>query len=255
MVGENTLFWTREGFRALKDLEIGDEVLTQYGVFLPIFRLGEWKEAKYVVDVGYDKIYCRDATMFAIIDKNGVSKLESTNGLVDKSLTGCRICDTIFETGNKLPESKMREAYKLGLNVPSRIPNWLTHGFFDVKCSFMAGLVDSVNGGITQANNYIINSRYPDVLDNIKTIARLLGWVYREKSDTCVWLYPKGIIDTSYIRCKDPYNLRLGSTMHDYSYCINSIHYASGVRCREVLVGAQDMYVPFLVGKSMIPVM
>lgn len=255
MVGEDTLFWTRDGFRSLKDLEIGDEVLTQYGVFLPIFRLGEWKEAKYVVNVGYDKIYCRDSSMFAISPKKGVMKLESTNGLVDKSLTGVAICDIVFETGGKNNLELMRKSYVLGLNVPKKIPKWLMEAGFDVKCNFIAGMVDSVNGGLSKTNYYILTSRYENVIEGLKVIIRLLGWVYRIKDEYTLCVYPYGLIDSHFIRCKDPYNKRLGHSTVDYKYRINGVYKANGVRCREVLVGAQDMYVPFVVGKSMIPMM
>jgi len=255
MVGEDTLFWTRDGFRSLKDLEIGDEVLTQYGVFLPIFRLGEWKEAKYVVNVGYDEIYCRDSSMFAISPKKGVMKLESTNGLVDKSLTGVAICDIVFETGGKINWELMRKSYALGLNVPKKIPKWLMDAGFDVKCNFIAGMVDSVNGSLSKTNCYILTSRYENVLEDLKTIVRLLGWTYRIKDEYTLWVYPSGLVDSRFIRCKDVYNQRLGHSVVDYKYRINSVHRASGVRCREVLVGAENMYVPFVVGKSFIPMM
>ena len=255
MVGEDTLFWTRDGFRPLKDLKVGDEVLTMFGVFLPIFSLGEWKEARYVVDAGYDNIYCRDSSMFAILEKNGVMKLESTSGLVDKSLSGVAICDIVFETGQRASLEKMRRAYQLGIDVPKKIPKWLFHANFDVKCNFIAGMVDSVNGGLSLANCYVLQSRYPEVIDGLTTISRLLGWVYRLKSETCVWLYPSGFVDTHFVRCKDPYNKRLGCCIEHRKFRINSVQQADGVRCREVSVGARDMFVPFVVGKSMIPMM
>lgn len=170
MLGEDTVVYTRNGFRKIKDLVLFDEVLTPFGDFEPIVEMGPWTEMTKKVELNtVEDIYCTDNLLW-----NLVTGSKYTDELDrDTSVAGVRIA---------LEQDSDRylgySPYNYAVVVPQDVPNEIMMGSLDVKLKFLAGLIDSVMcelGKVDGVYNLYIGQNYKELADKLLAFIRSLG--------------------------------------------------------------------------------
>ena len=251
MLGEDTLLFTKDGLKKLKDLNLYDEVLTAFGDFEPIVEMGPWQECTKKVKISTgEEFYCNDDTLWGV-NKN----------------TSC--CDSFYYTDelentykfNKIKEfegfggSYEDEAYNYAVVIPKSVPNRYLLADINTRLAFLAGLIDSPmcmlgsNEGI-----YELYTRYDDLMRDIVTLLRSLALpLYISKHDG-VWriiIYMIKYIDIIPIQddlkdCYDYAGVGLNLSINDICELKNN----NKVMGRKIKVNRGS----FLVGYSLITV-
>ena len=251
MIGEDTLVMTREGFVPVSDLQVGDEILSQHGDFIPIFALGEWVPAKYKFVVDNEVFHCTDSLFIHVARRRNVSLRE----IVQESMQQVRFCDINVASFGKDRIADDGYGYWVGIDVPERIPPRIMNSGTLAKLGFFAGLVDSVNGKIMRNGSYKISSAYPEMLEDLKILVRLLGWNYEQRDKKSLFVYTTGALDGCNIPVRDPYKKRCGRTTLAHKMRIKHVFEADkDVMCREILAGYKGQPTSYLIGRSLLPV-
>ena len=181
MLGEDTLLFTRKGFKKLKELNLYDEVLTSFGDFEPIIELGPWKECTYELTVSTgETFYCDDDILW---DMNYSNASHYIYELKKGDFFG-----NISPFNGLEGERHVAEAYNYAVVVPSNVPEKYILSDIDTKLAFLAGLIDSPICMLGQSDGiYEFYTRHEELVRDITTLVRSLGLnVYVRKVDS-VW--------------------------------------------------------------------
>lgn len=138
MISLDTLFFTREGFKKLKDLDLYDEVLTPFGMFEPIIEMSRIEDVDYYIKVSTDEIILcsKDLELPIYYNKNK-----------EKMVYADCIENEKYYTTKILPYDSMinykEDLYKIGVNIPKRINNKeLISSSYD-RYELLCGLMDT----------------------------------------------------------------------------------------------------------------
>lgn len=138
MIGLDTLLFTREGFKKLRDLDLYDEVLTPLGVFEPITQMSKIEDIDYYIKVSTDEIIpCSRDLELPLYNENHYEKIVYADCIKDKK----------YYTTKILPyDSKIKtrkDLYEIGTEIPKEIPNeWLTLSSY-FRYELLCGLMDT----------------------------------------------------------------------------------------------------------------
>lgn len=169
MLGEDTLVFTKKGFKKVKDLILFDEVLTPFGDFEPIVEMSEWEEmTNKVILSTCEEIYCTDNLLWHL---NGSNKY--TDELVEDTST-CGVKFALEGVDDELDYSP----YDYAVVVPEDVPIEIMMGSLNTKLEFLAGLIDSpicelgTSEGIYKL---YIREKYSKLADEILAFIRSLS--------------------------------------------------------------------------------
>lgn len=138
MIGLDTVLFTREGFKKLRDLNLYDEVLTPLGIFEPITKMSRVKDIGYYIRVATDEmICCSDDLELPIYDEKNRERMICVSYIKDKK----------YYTTKTLPyDSKIsakEDLYTRGTEIPQSISNnWLISSLYD-RYELLCGLMDT----------------------------------------------------------------------------------------------------------------
>lgn len=138
MIGLDTVVFTREGFKELKDVNLYDEVLTPLGVFEPIVKMSRIQDVDYYIRTSTDEIiHCSDDLELPVYDKNHKEKMVCVSYIKDNK----------YYTTKTLPYdstlSSDEDLYKKGTEIPVTIDNkWLTLSSYN-RYELLCGLMDT----------------------------------------------------------------------------------------------------------------
>ena len=138
MIGLDTVLFTREGFKKLKDINLYDEVLTPLGIFEPITKMSRIGDIDYYIRVATDEmICCSDELELPIYDEKNRERMICVSYIKDKK----------YYTTKTLPyDSKIRaddDLYVRGTDIPQSISNkWLISSLYD-RFELLCGLMDT----------------------------------------------------------------------------------------------------------------
>lgn len=169
MLGEDTIVYTRGGFKKVKELELFDEVLTPFGDFEPVIELGTPEYMTYMVELdGVEKIYC-------------------TGNLLWNMSTATRFTDDISSDDVRCAQLSFPleyeedfvsfDPYDLAVVVPNEVPNELMMGSLEHKLEFLGGLIDSPIcelGDTDGIYRLYISCRYENLINEIFAFIRSL---------------------------------------------------------------------------------
>ena len=172
MLGENTLFLTRKGFKTLKNLNKYDEVMTGYGDFAHIVELGPWiPMTKCAILSTGERIYCTDDTLWNV-SAHRTFKFTDELDLEDDAES----CTPIFE----LPGVKGRYksgSYKKSVTVPKLVPDECLLCDVKTRLEFLAGLIDSPICEIGSGEGiYVFYTQSDELYHGIIALVRSLGF-------------------------------------------------------------------------------
>ena len=110
MIGLDTVFFTREGFKKLRELNLYDEVLTPLGMFQPIMKMSKIEDVDYYIKTSTDEIIkCSSDMMLPLYNENHTERMVCVSCIKDKKYY------TLTSNG-----------YLLATNVIKLIDNWYT---------------------------------------------------------------------------------------------------------------------------------
>ena len=138
MIGLDTLLFTREGFKKLRDLDLYDEVLTPLGVFEPITHMSKIEDIDYYIKVATDEIIpCSRDLELPLYNENHTERILYADCINNKR----------YFTTKILPyESKLKtrkDLYEIGTKIPKEIPNeWLLLSS-SYRYELLCGLMDT----------------------------------------------------------------------------------------------------------------
>lgn len=137
MIGLDTVLFTRNGFKKLRDLNLYDEVLTPLGVFEPITKMSKIQDVDYYIRTSTDEIIaCSRDLELPVYNKNHKERMVCVSYIKDKS----------YYTTKTLPyESNTfcrENLYKKGTTIPKSIEKWLTFSSYD-RYDLFCGLMDT----------------------------------------------------------------------------------------------------------------
>ena len=248
MLGEDTLLFTKNGFKTLKELDLYDEVLTPFGEFEPIVEMGPWKPVDRVMQLNtLENIYCSDNLLC-------YTDLDAKFTYVDD--LDCKIAvpfGDIFEFEGDGLNHPVSNGYDFTVVVPTCIPDAYILSNLYVKLSCLAGLIDSPicelgnNDGI-----YYFYTEYEDVRRGIITLARSLGFGVKCTCTDGVYAIRVGVdkfidelpIKDELKRCYKPVQMIRKTGIKNVGYAKNE------VMGRKIKVNGSL----FLVGYSLVPV-
>lgn len=138
MIGLDTVLFTPEGFKKLRDLNIYDEVLTPLGKFEPIMKMSPIKEIGNYVKVATDEIIpCSNDLEFLVYDKDNNEKLIFAEDLKRNTYYTAKTSRYYCKKEINL------DLYEEGIKIPLRISNtMLTASLFD-RYELLCGLMDT----------------------------------------------------------------------------------------------------------------
>ncbi len=179
MLGEDTLFLTRNGFVPLRDLKRFDEVLTEYGTFEPIVDLGKWENVtvdyNLVESSTNERFICDDSLMWVVYDKYTKSheNVVYTDELCDKNNYAAKIMDII-----QCKKSVLYNPYNYCAVVPMCIQEEYLLSNRETRLECFAGLVDSPICEVGTINGtYNFYTKYYPLEKGIISLARALGYL------------------------------------------------------------------------------
>lgn len=172
MLGEDTLFFTRKGFKKLKNLNKYDEILTGFGTFAHITELGpREKMTKCVEFTTGEKIYCTDDMLWNVGSDRGYKYTDELELLEDGAT-----CADISEFQG-VRGRKSFGNYRKSVVVPRCVPNECLLADRDAKLEFLAGLIDSPICEIGDSDGIYVFYTFSDELAHgIISLARSLNF-------------------------------------------------------------------------------
>lgn len=139
MIGLDTILFTPDGFKKLKDLNIYDEVLTPFGVFEPIMKMSKIQDIDFYIRVATDeKIVCSKDLEIPVYDEKNRERIVYAGYIKDKK----------YYTTNSLPYDskkyiKDEDLYIKGTEIPQSISKkWLTASLYN-RFELFCGLMDT----------------------------------------------------------------------------------------------------------------
>lgn len=137
MIGLDTVFFTRNGFKKLKDLNLYDEVLTPLGMFEPIMKMSRIDDIDYYFKVSTDEVIeCSKDLELPLYNENYTLKMRYIGYLDDKK----------YYTMKTLPCEYGKDVdvdyYEIGARIPSRIDDSFTKSTYN-RYELFCGLMDT----------------------------------------------------------------------------------------------------------------
>lgn len=118
MIGLDTVFFTREGFKKLRDLNLYDEVLTPLGMFEPIMKMSRIKDIDYYMKVATDEVItCSNDLELPVYDINHKEKMVSVDSVKDNKYYTTKILSYDSDIRSK------EDLYEIGTSIPKEIGN------------------------------------------------------------------------------------------------------------------------------------
>lgn len=138
MIGLDTLLFTREGFKKLKDLNLYDEVLTPLGVFEPIMKMSKIEKIDYYIKTATDEIIkCSSDMELPLYNENYTERIICVSCIKDKK----------FYTTKTLPYDSTKtiknDLYELGTKIPERIDKRILLSSSYYRYELLCGLMDT----------------------------------------------------------------------------------------------------------------
>lgn len=178
MLGADTLLFTKKGFKKLIELDMYDEVLTPFGTFEPIVKLGPWKPVDKVIRLNtLEDIYCSDNLMLdagAYNNKAGYMYVDDLAENIDKVYYNFEEIMEFEGDGRNHPVSN---GYDFAVVVPTCIPDAYILSSIEERLKVFAGLVDSPICEIGKTDGYYdFYTYYDDLMQGIVTLCRSIGF-------------------------------------------------------------------------------
>lgn len=249
MLGADTLLFTKKGFKKLIELDIYDEVLTPYGVFEPIVKLGPWKPMDKVIKLNtLEDICCTDNLML-----NAADHCNGSYTYVDEVDDKNYYFDPIMEFEGDGKNHPVSNGYDFAVVVPTCIPDAYILSPIEERLKLFAGLVDSPICELGKVDGiYNFYTYYDDLMQGIVTLCRSLGFGVTCSKKKMV--YKIGVSVNKYIDIipiKDELKMCHNyATMSKRAYVSKVAENKNFTLGREVKVNGGF----FLVGYSMVPV-
>lgn len=172
MLGEDTLFYTKNGFKKLKNLNKYDEVLNSDGHFTYITRLGPWKPINKCVKLSTsEEIYCDDSLLW---DLSGVGEFKYTDELelYEAGISCARSCEL-----ERVRPRKLENNYEKSVRIPRNIPHKYITCKLEDKLEFLAGLIDSPMCELGDHHGiYVFSTYFEDFAHELVALARSIGY-------------------------------------------------------------------------------
>lgn len=226
MLGENTLFLTKNGFKMLSEINLYDEVMNCYGEFQPVVSLGEWLEVDRVVELSTGELIACDDDMLWNVRKVGEHK---DNFMYTYEISDHKgVCE--FDSNDELSfnvKTSVFNPYAFAVVVPTEIPDAYLMSSIATRLLLFAGLVDSPicecePEGI--AGKYMFYTHYKNLEVGIVALARTFGWGVKSEvieGVTVISVYVTSHADE--IPVKDPLKRCTKSFLRTYSVKINRV--------------------------------
>lgn len=175
MIGLDTLLFTRDGFKPLRDLDLYDEVLTPLGVFKPIMKMSKVENIDYYVRLSTDEIIpCSRDLELPVYDSKHREKMVSVDCIKDNE----------YYTTKILPyESKIksrRKLYEFGVNIPKIIDNNILKTSSCDRYELLSGLMDTPMCSLVSENGiYIFRPHSLEFEKSLVALMRLFGFAVK----------------------------------------------------------------------------
>lgn len=175
MIGLDTVFFTREGFKKLSELNLYDEVLTPLGMFQPIMKMSKIEDVDYYIKTSTDEIIkCSSDMMLPLYNENHTERMVCVSCIKDKK----------YYTTKILPyDSKLNtdeDLYKKGTEIPRTIDNKILTLSSYYRYELFCGLIDTPMCELKGEDGiYSFKPHSYDFERGLVALARLFGFAVK----------------------------------------------------------------------------